>query len=391
MFDALPIHTTSLHLVVKEIADTFEGDIHDGDIYACNCAYRNNTHIGDFVTATPVFVDGTHLFWSVTKGHQMDTGAFQPSSVVGGAQNIWQEGLQIPPIKLADAGVMRKDVVDLYLTNLRYRDLSEGDLLAQLGSIEKAKQRLIELCQEYGAEVVMRYVDELIDYSDRRMTEEIRSMPDGVYRGEGWIDSDGFGTLDIPIKCKVTIEGDHVTVDYTGSGPQAKGGLNGSWATSNAAAAIPFMYYIDPDIPHNHGCIKHISVISPEGTICNARYPASTSSATIVPSDMMQDAINKAMAAVLPDRVAAGTVRCSNVPQMAGVDDRTGEAWGVMLFNNMGGGGGAKGADGWPHIESQARMGRSQIPARRADRAHLPTCASIVPSWSRSHSGSAST
>lgn len=361
MYDALPIHTTSLQLVLAEIARTFDGDIHDGDIFLCNDPYRLNTHVGDLVSALPVFVDGRHLFWSVTKGHQMDTGAFVPSSVTAASENVWQEGIQIPPLKIADRGTMRRDVIDLYLANVRYRELLEGDLLAQLGSIEKGRQRLVELCGEYGVAEVMRYVDAIIDYADVRMAKEIEAMPDGVYEAEGWVDSDGFDTLNIPIRVKVEIAGDRVTVDYTGSGEQAKGGANGSYATSKAAGAIPFLYYIDSDIPHNEGCIRHVDVIVPEGTICNPRYPASTSCATIVPSDMMQDVINKALAAAMPDRVPAGGTRCANIPQFAGVDETSGEAWGVMLFNNGQGGGASKNADGWPVLESQAALGGLKI------------------------------
>lgn len=357
MMDALPIHTTSLRLVLAEIARTFEGRINDGDVFMCNDPYRFNTHVGDLVTAAPVFVDGEHLFWSVTKGHQMDMGAFVPSSVTAAAQNVFQEGLTIPPIKLFDAGVEREDVTDLYLSNLRFRDLLRGDLMAQLGSIEKGKQRLVELCTEYGVAEVRRYTDAIIDYADRRMAEEVRRMPDGVYHGEGWIDSDGTDVIDIPIKVTVTIDDDRVKVDYTGSGPQAKGGMNGSLATSIAAGSVPFLYYIDPDIPHNQGCIDHIEVFAPKGTICNPHYPASTSCATIVPSDMMSDAINKALSAAMPDKVLGGTARCGNVPQFSGDDDGTGQPWGVMLFNNTGASGAASDADGWPLFESNAAFG----------------------------------
>ena len=198
MYDALPIHTTSQHIVLSEIARTFADEIEEGDIFACNDPYRGNTHVGDLVTACPVFVGGRHLFWTVTKGHQMDTGAFVPSSVTASARNVWQEGLTIPPIKLYERGKPRADVIDLYLSNMRYRDLLRGDLLAQLGSIEKGRERLVELCKEYGADEVMRYVDAIVDYADRRMAEEIRAMPDGTYEGEGWIDTDGVDTSGHP-------------------------------------------------------------------------------------------------------------------------------------------------------------------------------------------------
>src|SRR5581483_1869080 len=283
--------------------------------------------------------------------------AFLPSSVTAASENVWQEGLTIPPLKLQDRGRLRDDLVELYLSNVRYRELLEGDLLAQLGSIEKGRRRLVDFCDEYGVDEVERYVDEMIAYADRRMSDAVAAMPDGEYIGEGWIDSDGHETEHIPIRVKVTVAGDRIHVDYHGSGPQARGGVNGSYATAQAAGAIPFLHYIDPDIPHNHGCITHIEVEAEEGTICWARFPASTSVATIVPSDMMQDAINKAMAAAVPELVPAGGCRCANIPQFAGIDDRTGESWGAMLFNNSGGSGAVRGFDGWPLWESQAAAG----------------------------------
>ena len=357
MYDALPIHTTSLRIVLAEIARTFAGDINDGDIFMCNDPYRGNTHVGDVVTALPVFIAGKLCFWSVTKGHQLDIGAYLPSSVVASARDVWQEGLTIPPLKIYDRGVARHDVIELYLANVRYRDLLEGDLLAQLGSIRKGRERLLTLCEEYGEAEVMGYVDAIIDYADRRMSEQLARSPDGDYHGSCWIDSDGIDGFNVPIKVTVSIKGDRVTVDYTGSGLQGPGSLNGSHATSQAAGAVPFLTYIDPDIPHNEGCIQHIEVIAPVGTVCNAAYPASTSSATIVPSDAMQEAVHKAMAAAAPDLVIAGSARCANVPQFTGTHAETGAAWGVMLFNGTGAQGASKNTDGWPLYESSAAAG----------------------------------
>ena len=357
MSEALPMHMSSLSIVLKEIARTFEGDIGEGDVIACNDPYRGNTHIGDLVTACPVFWEGELLFWAVTKGHQLDCGAFIASSVTPSSKNVWQEGITIPPVKLYEAGVQRRDLVDLYLSNVRYRELLYGDLLAQLGSIWKGQERLHELCGEHGAGVVMAYVDEIIDYADRRAAEAIRAMPDGVYEAEGWIDSDGFDRTDLPVRVSVTIADDRVKVDYAGSAPQAAGGVNGSFATMNGAGAVPVLMCLDPDIPHNEGCISHVEVSAEEGSICWAKFPASTSCATIVPSDMMQDVVNKALAYAIPDLVAAGTPRCANYPVLASTGSHTGEPWGAFMFNNGGGSGAANAADGWPLIGTTSASG----------------------------------
>jgi N-methylhydantoinase B len=354
MYDALPIHTASLHIAVKEIAEAFAGEINPGDVFLFNDPYSGNTHVGDFVTAAPVFADGKLVFWSVTKGHQMDTGAYIPSSVVASAVDIYQEGITIPPMKMVEGGKLRVDFFRLLLANLRYSDLIEGDLRAQIGSIEKARQRLEELCESYGTDVALRYVDEIISYSDRRAGQEIASMPDGRYEAEGWIDSDGFGSEHIRVQVAVEIDGDRVRVDYAGSDPQAKGGANGSYATSQAAGAVPFLYYIDADIPH-------IDVSAEEGTVCFAKFPASTSVATIVPSDLMQDVVNRAMVEAMPERVPAGGARCANIPQFAGNGADGHSPWGFMLFNNAGAGGAAKGNDGWPLWYNQAALGGMKI------------------------------
>lgn len=357
MFDALPVHTTSMHLVLAEIAEAFEGRLNEGDVFLCNHPYRGNTHVGDVVTAQPVFYEGRHVFWAVTKGHQLDVGAITPTSVSASARDVWQEGLHIPPVRIYERGEERSDVIDFYLSNVRFPDLLRGDLLAQLGSIGKGNARLIELCREYGVEEVLRYVDAIIDYADRRMADEVRRIPDGTYEAESWVDSDGVSKRDIPIKVQVVVEDDMIRVDYSGSGPQTPSGINGTYATSQAAPAVPFLYYISSDIPHNHGCFKHIEIHAPEGTICNARYPAATALATIVPSDAMQDVINKAMAKGLPDRVMGGGPRAGNTPNITGIDERTGKPWGAMLFNNAGGGGAGKETDGWPLISTQAAHG----------------------------------
>jgi N-methylhydantoinase B len=357
MYDALPAHTTSMQLIIQEIDRTFGEHIHDGDVILINDPYRGNTHIGDVVTATPVFVDGCHLFWSASKAHHMDIGAFIPSSCTASSENVYQEGITVPPVKIVSGGAPREDVIDFFLSNVRYRDLVEGDLLAQMGSIETGRQRLVELCAEFGTETVLIYVDEVLAYADRRMGEAIAAMPDGTYHGEGWIDTDGFHTVDIPIKVAVTVAGDRVKVDFDGTGPQAKGGMNGSRATTLTSGVVPFLYYVDPDIPHNEGCVSHIDVVAPEGTIANPRYPASTSCATIVPSAMLHDAVNKAMAAAVPELVPAGTGRCGNVPMFSGVDPRTGSEWAMMIFNNCQGSGATRQAEGWPLIESPAAAG----------------------------------
>ena len=356
MAECLPIHCNSIRELLVEIVSVFEGDIHDGDCYMANDPYRGNTHIPDLVTAMPVFVDGKHVFWTVARGHQLDCGAGEASSIVPAARSIFQEGIVIPPTKLVDRGKERHDIIALYLSNVRYRDALHGDLRAQLGACGVARKGLIELCEQYGRDEVMRYSDGLMDYADHRASEQFRSIPDGVYEGLTWTDTDGNGAVDVPIKATVTKKGADISVYYDG-GPPSTGSFNATHAVRMATATIPFLYYIDPDIPHNHGVLQHITADGKPGTICKAEYPAAVGGATTNPADPMHDVINIAMAEAIPDRVPAGSCHAGHMPNFNGIDARNGKEWGCMLFNSMGGSGGAKGSDGWPMIGTIAGMG----------------------------------
>ena len=363
MMDALPIHTNSMHVVLQEIARVFEDDIHDGDVIVCNHAYSGNTHIGDFVTACPVFHNGKHMFWSVTKGHQLDVGAFIPSSVPASAENVWQEGLQLPPIKFYEKGKRCDDVIRMYLANVRWKEWLNGDLMAQLGSIWNGRRRLVEFASDYGNDEIERYIEGILDYADKRMAEEIRAIPDGDYDGISWLDSDGKGSTNIQIGARVSIRDDKVHVDFSNSAPQNPSGNNSSYGVMQAAAGIPVLCAIDPTIPHNDGCLRHISADAPKGSVCNAAYPASTALATVGPGDTMQEAVWKALAHAIPDRVAGGNGKDGNLPMLSGRDFRGSveSEWGCMFFNGAPAGGATSHADGWPLIMTSAGMGGLKI------------------------------
>jgi N-methylhydantoinase B len=363
MMDALPIHTNSMQVVIKEMIRTFEGDVHEGDVIVCNDPYSGNTHVGDLVTATPVFHKGEHMFWSITKGHQLDCGAFVPTSVPATAKDVWQEGLHLPPIKFYNKGEPCQDVINMYLANIRWQDLLKGDLMAQLGSIWTGKRRLIELLTQYGNEEMEHYIEAIFEYSHKRMAAEIRAMPDGDYHGMAWLDSDGQGGTDIPIHAKVSIRDDHVHIDFSGSARQGPGSNNCTIGVMQAAAATPVMCVVDPTIPPNDGCLRHITAEAPAGSLCNAQFPTSTALATICPGDTMQWAVWKALAHAVPKRTMGGMCAIHCVPMFSGTDNRAGAAkdWGSMLFNAAPGGGAGTRADGWPLLLSPAAMGGQKI------------------------------
>ena len=355
--DALPIQTNSMHLVVQAIHEQFPDDIHDGDVIMVNDAYRGNTHGADLVTACPVFFDGQHVMWALVRGHQADMGAPNPQSSDGAARNVWQEGLTIPPIKLYDRGVQRHDILDLYLTNLRYRDIVHGDLMAMLGSIWLGARRLGELFGAYGRTTVQGFIEEVIEYSRRRTEAEIEKLPNGSYEAHGWLDTDGSEATDLRVACTVTINDRTVDVDFSGSDPAGAHGLNSSYGCMLAAGTVPIVMTIDPDIPLNEGCLRTISVSAPDGTVCNPRWPTSTSEATTQAADLMQEVVAMALARAVPALARSGSARWANTPTLSGTDERTGHEWTHVMQNPGGGGPAAAGADGWPLITGPAAFG----------------------------------
>ncbi len=354
--DPIPVHVTAMELQIEAIEETFGADVHDGDVFLANDPYRGNTHVGDIVVARPVFVEGLLVFWVMIKAHHIDVGAFEPSSCTTASRDVYQEGIQIPPVRIVAAGIPRHDVLELVYANVRLRDVVEGDLLAQIGAAERGHSLILEFCEEFGLEQAEAYADQVIAYASKRMATLFKAIPDGSYKGYGWVDSDGYAAQDIPVEVEVTVAGEHVTVDFE-AGPQAEGGLNGSHATTLAAGRIPFLFLADPDIPHNQGCFDQIEVKIPRGTIAESLHPASTSCATMIPTGALHDAINKALAPAIPDLIPAGTARSSTTPQFFGVDEVKDEDWGMMIFNACGGGGATKQADGWPLMETTGAMG----------------------------------
>lgn len=361
VFDGLPIHVNAQPVTIARIAECFEsGEIYDGDVIMVNSAYYGCTHLGDLVVASPVFHEGEHLFWAVATGHQMDVGSAYNTSVPVQATDIWKEGLQISPIKLEERGRLRGDVLRLYLENMRYRDFLYGDLMSQVGSVKTGKRRVLELIDKWGVETLKRFSEEVIAYADRRTTDAISSFPDGTYRAEAWVDSDGTGQTDIAVRCELTITGSDIHIDFSGSDPQARGGVNASWATCQNAATTPILCCLDPDVPHNQGCLKHITVFAPKGTITNVEWPGTTADATIVPADAISDAVWKCLAQAIPDKAVGGFGHIAPNAVTSGYDRRVpGQEtpWSAILFNGSSGGGACLEYDGWPLMYTPGTFG----------------------------------
>ena len=356
--DALPIHTIGGGLNVEAVVDEFGDDIHDGDVFMINDPYMGTTHNSDLTVIMPVFHEDRHLFWTSIRAHQNNTGE---ASFGHASTSVWQDGIQIPPVRIFERGKEVRSIIRFYLRNVRLPEWLEADLRAMVGSVRTGAARLQEMTRTHGVDTVLATIDEMIEYSDRRTAAEIRALPDGVYKGESWIDSDGQGTHDIRIACTVTIEDDMVSVDYSESDPQVGGHCNSSLASLRANGSIPVLTTIDPTIPRNEGCMRHIRVIAREGTVALGKWPASTWWSTTNPGDELIEAAWKALAQAAPDRVPAGWGRIQQRLSM-GDDYRTDPPtpFAASIFVAGSGGGGSSGYDGWPLTQCVCALGGLQ-------------------------------
>jgi N-methylhydantoinase B len=345
------------------MADFFEGEIYDGDVLMCNLAYLGNTHMGEPTIASPVFYEGKLVFWAVARGHMMDMGQPQPCPIYPYAKDLYSEGLKIPPLKLYEQGKVRRDVLELYLTNLRQRSLTYGDLMAHVAATWVGKDRLIGLLDHYGLETVKLYTQELLDYTDRRVAVEIRKMKPGTYYGEDWIDSNMFGTKDIPIRAKLTVKDDEWIVDLSDNIPQVIGSVNSSLhGCTESAVAGSLAFCIDPEIPKNEGLCRHYQIICPEGTILSAQPPFSTQMATIAAGECLYRALIRAAAGACPQMVVAGSTFC-RACHYYGTDYRDGRNVPFFLadLNEAGGGGASLGNDGNPTMLEMGVAGSCMV------------------------------
>ncbi|MBI2235424.1 MAG: hydantoinase B/oxoprolinase family protein [Magnetospirillum sp.] len=345
----LPILAFSLAPVCKYILKYYEGDIHPGDVIFHNDVFSMGNQNNDVAVYKPIFLGETLVGWTAVKGHQADIGGAVAGGYNPNAKEVWQEALRIPPVKIYDRGVFRRDVWDLIFANIRL-DIVQHDMRAQMGACTVGERRFLDLLAKYGADSFHAHKRALFDATRRMMEAELEKIPNGVYSGEGKVYYDGHhvGT-EFTIRVDITVKDRSIAFDYSRSDPQTDGFVNGTFTSSASATVLTLLQMVNPDIPHNEGMIAPLTITIPEGTILNASYPKATTFGNhLCPPNA--DAIIRALAPVIPDRVTAGwsNLLCSLT---TGLDPKTGEKYVDIGFMGLKGGSGAMlGTDGYDHI-----------------------------------------
>lgn len=350
-------HTLVCEEAVKGTESVFCGDYQPGDFIISNDAYIvKGGHLPDWNFLRPCFYNGKMWGWLQAKTHVFDTGGHVPGGYGPGAYDIIAEGLNIPPIKVYEKGVEQKGAWSVVLRNVRNPESVDMDAKLINGVLSQCEDKINALMDKYGMETVVDCMNELIDSGRKAMKAEIKKLPDGEYYGESSIDWDGQIDKPLTVRCKVTIDGDELTIDLSDSDDQGSF-TNCALAMTYAHAMSAVFIVVDPSVPKNFGSTSAIKMITRNGTICDPRYPATVGGGQISPGNEIEEAVMFALEQAVPD-LAMGAWTRHLCPITVGmdprvIDPRSGRAlqYFAETFASDAGSGAVKGYDGWDGVQ----------------------------------------
>ena len=348
--ESIPVHLGAMPYSVAAAIERV-ADLSEGDVVVLNDPYAGGAHLPDITFVAPVIAGGRTVAYVANRAHHADVGGKDPGSLAGDAVEIYQEGLRIPPIRLWRNGAVERDLLEMILLNVRTPDERLGDLRAQHAACCTGIERVGALMARYGRDHLLEGMDALLDYSERRMREQIARLPDGEATFEDVLDDDGIGSDEIPIRASVTIDGDRIRIDFAGSARQVEGPVNAVYAVTASAVYYTVRALTDPEIPPNEGCYRPIQVVAPEGSVVNARPPAAVVGGNLETSQRIVDVILGAFERITPHRTIAACQGTMNNVAIGGLDPRSGAPY--ALYETIAGGFGARrGSDGIDGIHS---------------------------------------
>jgi N-methylhydantoinase B len=303
----LPIQLCSFPRIMRHVKEKFGEDLIDGDILIANDPYGSGgQHLPDIYVLKPIFAGARLIGYAATVAHHTDIGGIVPGSVAIHATEIQQEGLRLPLLKLYEGGRANRTLFEIIERNTRQPHEVIGDLRAQVAACNVAEAGLRSLVERYGADALADYVEALHDHAEATMRDIIRALPDGRYEAEDFIDGVGERPSPLRIKTAVTIAGDTLHVDFSGTSDQVEASINCPISLPESAAFSAIRCLAQSDIPNCEGYLRPITVEAPEGSLLNPRYPAACGARGVVGYRVF-DTIMQALAAVVPERAIAGS------------------------------------------------------------------------------------
>ena len=266
-----PLHIFAVPYSTQRVVEAFAGDIHEGDLFLHNDPYTGGTHLNDVLLLHPVFFEGALAMFAAIRCHWNDVGGMTPGSLSGRVNEVYQEGMRIAPTKICSRGAMNEPFLDLLFNNMRERNERLGDFNAMLGTGRKAAEHIGRLFERFGGRGLLEGIDELMERSEGLLRARIAECPDGDYFADGYIESDGTNPEPLVVRLKLTVDGDTIAADFTGTSAQTDGPTNCGPAMALNGVGTVVKTFLDPDTPINHGSFNPIAVIAPERSIVNAR------------------------------------------------------------------------------------------------------------------------
>lgn len=317
----IPLHLGLMPTVIKAVLAQYPVEkLEQGDAIVINDPFISGSHLPDVCVFSPVFYGGRLVAIVANLAHHSDIGGIAPGGMPITATEIFQEGVRIPPCKLRKRGVVDEELLNLITNNVRTPHNWRGDFEAQLACNNVGEKRIVELADKYGAEFVKTYMEEMINYSERRMLARIAEMDKGEFTFEDFLEIGDKPEDVTPIRVAVKIRDKSILVDFTGSGPQMKGSLNCTRGVTLACVYYAVKAMTDPEVPSNSGAFRPIEVITPLGSIVNPRFPAAVSNANINTSQRITDALFGALAQTLPERAMAACCGTMNLFTIGGIN-----------------------------------------------------------------------
>jgi N-methylhydantoinase B len=283
----IPVH---LGAMPESVAAVIARDPQPGEVYILNDPFAGGSHLPDITIVSPLAHEGDIVGYGCTRAHHSDVGGIVPGSMPAGSTSIWQEGVIVPPVRIDD------EILRVLLANVRTPEIRRGDLAAQVAANRLAEERLGDLVDRRGLETVLEACDAVIAYAARRAREAIGLLPDGTYIAESEVEGDGVTDDDLPIRAAVTIAGQAIEIDFTGTSPAAAGNVNAPLAVTRAACTFAVKVALGADVPVNAGLYDAVTIRAPAGSLVDARAPSAVAAGNVETSQRIADTVLLALA-----------------------------------------------------------------------------------------------
>src|SRR5918993_3112807 len=303
---ALPIFLADLGVAVQDGIEVYgKENIHPGDVFLVNHPEICGQHLNNMAVYTPFFWEEKLLCFLAVRAHWIDVGGGSTGFGSSMTRDVYEEGLQIRSVKIYQEGIANTEVLRLIEDNIRFPESSLGDLRAQIACCRTGEERLEQICRKYGGARFQEAVHIIWDQTDKLVRESVRTIPDGIYQASSFLDNDGRDfSKTVPIKIKIEVHGDELTIDYSEVADQVPGFINCGASGGMAAARVAFKALTSPHGEVNEGSFRALDVILPPGKLLSARRPAPIGGWSLSLPTVL-DTIFRALAPVLPERVPA--------------------------------------------------------------------------------------